>query len=107
MTHAPSNVNPAAPTIQRKVLPVVSEKARSTIRGGVRINVRVQLNPDGTVSSAALANPAPSQFFADLALKAARQWQFASPSSSPSEPLPPSTIIRFDFTQTSTAAYLP
>ena len=107
VTHAPSDVNPAAPTIQRKVLPVVSEKARSTIRGSVRINVRVQLNPDGTVSSAELANPAPSQFFADLALKAARQWRFAAPSSSPSESLPSSTIIRFDFTQTSTAAYLP
>ena len=107
VTHAPANVNPAAPAIQRKVLPVVSEKARSTIRGSVRINVRVQLNPDGTVSSAELANPAPSRFFADLALKAARQWQFAPPSSSPSEPLPLSTIIRFDFTQTSTAAYLP
>jgi TonB family protein len=107
VTHAPSNVNPAAPSIQRKVLPVVSEKARSTIRGNVRINVRVQLNPDGTVSSAELATPAPSQFFADLALKAARQWQFAGASASPSEPLPSSTVIRFDFTQTSTAAYLP
>jgi TonB family protein len=67
----------------------------------------VQLNPDGTVSSAELAAPAPSQFFADLALKAARQWQFAAPPSSSSEPLPSSALIRFDFTQTSTAAYLP
>ncbi len=117
VTHAPSNVNPAnvnpagsassiaTPSIQRKVLPVVSEKARSTIRGSVRINVRVQLNPDGTVSSAELANPAVSQFFADLSLKAARQWQFAAPSSS--DAMPPSTVVRFDFTRTSTAAYLP
>jgi TonB family protein len=76
----------------------------------VRINVRVQLNPDGTVSSAELAARAPSQFFADLALKAAQQWQFGAPSSpSPSSAsaLPPSTVIRFDFTATSTAAYLP
>jgi TonB family protein len=81
----------------------------------VRINVRVRLNPDGTVSSAELAAPAPSQFFADLALKAARQWQFGAPSSpSPSassgasaSTLPSSTVVRFDFTPTSTAAYLP
>jgi TonB family protein len=110
VTHAPSNVNPpapsiAAPSIQRKVLPVVSGKARSTIHGNVRINVRVQLNPDGTVSSVELAAPAPSQFFADLSLKAARQWQFAPPSSSGA--LPSSTVVRFDFTRTSTAAYLP
>jgi serine/threonine-protein kinase len=112
VTHAPADVNPAGsassiapPSIQRKVLPVVSEKARSTIRGSVHVNVRVQLNPDGSVSSAELDAPASSQFFADLALKAARQWQFAPPSSS--DTLPPSIVIRFDFTQTSTAAHLP
>src|SRR6266851_5872229 len=81
VTHAPANVNPVSPYIIRKVLPQVSEKSRSTIHGTVRINVRVQLNPDGTVSSAELAAPAPSQFFADLALKAAQQWQFGAPSS--------------------------
>jgi TonB family protein len=116
VTHAPANVNPASPSIIRKVLPQVSEKSRSTIHGTVRINVRVQLNPDGTVSSAELATPAPSQFFADLALKAAQQWQFGaasspSPSSASSRAsastLPSSTVIRFDFTPTSTAAYLP
>jgi TonB family protein len=105
-THSPANVNPVAPSIARKVLPQVSEKARNTIHGTVRINVRVQLNPDGTVSSAELANPASSQFFADLALNAARQWQFSAPSSS-SDVLPSSTIVRFDFTPTATAAYLP
>jgi TonB family protein len=80
----------------------------------VRINVRVQLHPDGTVSSAELAAPAPSQFFADLALKAAQQWQFGAPStpshssaSSGASAVPSSTVIRFDFTSTSTAAYLP
>jgi len=98
-------------------MPVVSEKSRATIRGTVRINVRVQLNPDGTVSTAELANPASSQFFADLALQAARQWQFAQPAdssnpassaaSSLSGSAPTSAIIRFDFTPTSTAAYLP
>ena len=82
----------------------------------MRISVRVQLNPDGTVSSAELATPASSQFFADLALKAAQQWQFGAPSSpSPSSAsvaasastLPSSTVIRFEFTPTSTAAHLP
>ena len=109
VTHAPANLNPASPSIIRKVLPQVSEKSRSTIHGTVRINVRVRLNPDGTVSSAELAAPAPSQFFADLALKAAQQWQFDAPSSpSPSSAASgASAVIRFDFTATSTAAYLP
>jgi len=102
-----SKVNAAAATVLRKVLPVVSEKARATINGTVRINVRVQLNPDGTVSSAELANPAGSQFFADLALKAAQQWQFGPPASDDTAPVPSSAVIRFDFTQITTSAYLP
>jgi TonB family protein len=102
------NANPLSPTVLRKVLPEVSEKSRATIRGTVRINVRVQLNPDGTVSTAELANPAPSQFFASLALKAARQWQFTAPPSTASGSSGArSAVIRFDFTQTATYAYLP
>ena len=104
---ASSKMNPLAPTILRKVLPVVSERARATINGTVRVNVRVQLNPDGTVSSAELANPAGSQFFADLALKAAQQWQFGPPTSDDTAPVPSSAVIRFDFTQITTSAYLP
>jgi TonB family protein len=82
----------------------VSEKSRSTIHGTVRINVRVQINPDGTVSTAELANPASSQFFAAAALKAAREWRFAPFSSASSSS---AAIIRFDFTPSSTSAYLP
>lgn len=104
---ASSKVNAAAATVLRKVLPVVSEKARATINGTVRVNVRVQLNPDGTVSSTELANPAGSQFFADLALKAAQQWQFGPPTSDDTAPVPSSAVIRFDFTQITTSAYLP
>ncbi len=104
---ASSKVNPLAPTVLRKILPVVSEKARSTINGTVRINVRVRLNPDGSVSSAELANSAGSQFFADLALKAAQQWQFGPPASDDTAPVPTSAVIRFDFTQITTSAYLP
>ena len=99
--------NSVSLTVLRKILPVVSEKARSTINGTVRINVRVHLDPDGTVSSAELANPASSQFFADLALKAAQQWQFGPPTSDDTAPVPSSAVVRFDFTQITTSAYLP
>lgn len=87
----------STPDVTHKVIPEVSQKARDTIRGTVRINVRVQLNSDGSVSSADLDSPAPSQFFANLALKAARQWQFAPSTGA-------SALIRFDFTNASTSA---
>ena len=100
----PAPASAANLSVVNKVLPEISEKARSTIQGTVRVNVRVRLNPDGSVSSAELDSPASSQFFAELALKAARRWQFAA---SDGGPVPASTVVRFDFTPTSTAAYLP
>jgi len=99
--------NSSTPTIVRKILPEVSERARSTISGTVRITIQVQLNPDGTVSSAEPSPPVVSQFFAELALKAARQWQFGPPASAPaSAAAPTSAVLRFEFTQTGTAAYV-
>jgi TonB family protein len=79
-----------------EILPDVSEKARATIRGVIRVGVRVHVDPTGNVTEAALDAPGPSRYFADLALKAARRWQFASPEigghSAPSE-----WLIRFEF----------
>lgn len=97
---ANSSAGPDAgsPEVVHKVIPDVSQKARSTIRGTVRINVRVQLNPDGSVSSAGLDSPASSQFFANLALKASRDWRFAPGTSS--------TVLRFDFTNSASTAYV-
>ena len=103
VAEAPGNANSAradagAPEVVHQVTPEVSQKARSTIRGTVRINVRVQLNPDGSVASAELDSPAASQFFANLALKAARDWRFAPGSSS--------ALLRFDFTNSASTAYV-
>jgi TonB family protein len=88
-----------APEVVHQTIPDVSQKARSTIRGTVRINVRVQLNANGTVASADLDSPANSQFFANLALQAARDWRFAPSANS-------SALLRFDFTNTGSTAYV-
>ncbi|HKF25139.1 MAG TPA: TonB family protein, partial [Candidatus Acidoferrum sp.] len=102
---AASTARPAAvaeagrPGPVHQVVPEVSAKARSTIRGTVRINVRVQLNPDGSVSSAALDSPATSQFFANTALQAARGWRFAPSGET-------SALLRFDFTNSGSTAYV-
>ncbi len=62
-----------------QVLPDVSEKARATIHGKVRVSVKVHVDPSGGVSAAEFDSPGPSQFFADLALQAARKWAFTPP----------------------------
>jgi TonB family protein len=86
-----------------QVLPDVSAKALATIHGVVRVAVRVHVDPTGNVSEAALDSHGPSKYFADLALQAARRWQFASPEvgghSAPSE-----WLIRFHFSPSGSKA---
>jgi TonB family protein len=87
-----------------QVLPDVSEKARVTIQGTVRVSVRVHVDSAGNVSEAELDAPGPSPYFADLALKAARRWEFTSPEiggrSAPSE-----WLIRFEFAPSGVKAF--
>ena len=90
--------------ILEQVLPDVSEKARATIQGTVRVSVRVQVAAAGNVSEAALDSRGPSQYFADLALNGARRWQFTSPEIN-GHSVPSEWLIRFEFSQSGTKAF--
>jgi TonB family protein len=80
-----------------QILPEASPGALATIHGVVRVSVRVQVDPSGTVSDAAFDSPGPSKYFADLALQAARRWQFTSPEAG-GHSVPSEWLIRFQFT---------
>jgi TonB family protein len=80
-----------------QILPDASPGALATIHGVVRVAVRVHVDPTGNVSDATLDSPGPSQYFADLALKAARKWQFNSPDVG-GHSVPSEWLIRFHFT---------
>jgi TonB family protein len=82
-----------------QILPEVSEKALATIHGVVRVSVRVKVDPTGNVSEATLDSQGPSPYFADLALKAARRWQFTSPEAD-GHSVPSEWLLRFHFTPT-------
>jgi TonB family protein len=96
--------SPAHGEVLDEVLPEVSDKARATIRGIVRVSVRVHVDPTGDVSEAALDSPGPSKYFADLALKAARRWQFASPEAG-GHSVPSEWLIRFHFSPSGSKAF--
>jgi TonB family protein len=83
--------------VLEQVLPDASEKALASIHGTVRVSVRVQVDPTGNVSDATLDSAGPSNYFADLALKAARRWQFTSPELN-GHSVPSEWLIRFHFT---------
>ena len=80
-----------------QVLPDASPGALATIHGVVRVSVRVKVDPTGNVSEATLDSPGPSAYFSDLALKAARRWQFNSPEAA-GHSIPSEWLIRFHFT---------
>ena len=84
-----------------QVLPDVSEKARATIRGTVRLSLRVHVNAGGTVDSAEPEPPAASQYFTDQAIKAAKRWQFSAPEVS-GRSVESEWLLRFEFTPTVT-----
>jgi TonB family protein len=74
----------AGQAILKQVLPDVPAKARNTISGKVRINVRVGVDANGSVVDARNESPGSSRFFGNLALEAARRWKFAPADVSPS-----------------------
>jgi TonB family protein len=84
-----------------QVLPDVSEKARATIQGRVRLDVRLQVNATGTVDSAELNGPASSKYFSEQAIQAAKRWQFSAPEVD-GRSVASQWLIHFEFTPTVT-----
>jgi TonB family protein len=103
--HAPvqSEAGPLIPNVGlvpgkviHQVLPDVPRQARDTIRGKVRVGVRVHVDLSGNVAGAKLDSPGPSRYFAQLALKAARRWKFG-PAKVTDRNVPSEWILRFEF----------
>jgi TonB family protein len=90
--------------VAHQVLPTVPQSARNTIHGKVKVGVRVQVDPSGKVTSATLASPGPSKYFAKLALRAAQQWQFTAPQAD-GQPAPSAWLLRFQFGRTGTQVF--
>ena len=93
---ATRGVGSAKGEVLDQVLPDVSEKARATIHGKVRVSVKVHVDPSGGVTGAEFDSPGPSKFFADLALQAARKWAFTPPEVN-GKSVPSEWRLRFDF----------
>jgi eukaryotic-like serine/threonine-protein kinase len=62
--------------VLQQILPDAPQKARDTIRGKVRLSVKVNVDESGAVTQATLDAPGPSQYFADRTLAAAKLWKF-------------------------------
>jgi serine/threonine protein kinase len=81
--------------VVKQFLPDASQRARDTIRGKVRINVRVHVDESGRVTQAAFEAPGPSQYFAERTLEAAKLWLFAPPKMD-GHNVPSDWVLRFE-----------
>jgi len=90
----------AAPSsgVLHEVIPEVPANARRTIRGHIKVWVRVIVNPDGSVLAAVPDRSGPSRYFQRLALDAARKWTFA-PADGSSQRI---MQVHFDFSREGT-----
>lgn len=88
----------ASPSLE--VIPSVPRSARETIRGTVRVSVRVIVDKEGTVLVATADDPGPSRYFERLAIQASKKWTFA-PADAEEQRI---MLVRFNFTRAGTTA---
>jgi TonB family protein len=100
----PPASTPARGQVAHKSMPEVSQKALETIRGKVRVSVKVNVDASGKVTNAAFEAPGPSKYFADAAIHAAKNWTFAPPSSN-GEKVPSEWLLRFEFAPAGTETF--
>jgi TonB family protein len=90
----------ATPTPINEVIPNVPQSALNTIRGTVRVSVRVIVDKEGAVVAATADEGSPSRYFERLAMEAAKKWSFA-PAESQEQRV---VLLRFNFTRAGTTA---
>jgi TonB family protein len=85
----------SAPTsaVLHEETPIVSRSARESIRGQIKIVVRVTVDRSGNVTGANTEVRGSSRYFAGLAADAARKWKFAPADNASSR----EWLIQFDF----------
>lgn len=71
-------------TVRHRVIPDIPKSARNTIHGTIKVTVHVDVGPSGKVVAAKFKTSGPSQYFAQKAMKAAEQWEFAPQSDTTS-----------------------
>ena len=93
-------VPPAEDVIHRVIFEDAPQSALDTIRGTVKVAIRVSVSASGEVSEATVDSPGPSKYFAKLAQQAAQQWKFTPTSGAAGD-----WILRFEFSNAGVKAF--
>jgi TonB family protein len=93
--------SPAHGEVAHQATPEVLQSARASIRGTVRVSVKVNVDRSGNVEDAELESRGPSRYFSRAALEAAQDWKFKAPEVGGRGVLS-TWILRFEFTRDGT-----
>jgi hypothetical protein len=96
-----ASIAASLPTVLHQEIPDVSRSARESIRGVIKIAVRVIVDRSGDVVAATLDNRVSSKYFARAATDAAKKWKFAQAADQASRVW----LLRFEFTRAGTTAH--
>ena len=97
----PAAEAPDAPTAAaNEVLPSVSRGALNTVRGTIRVSIRVTVDKTGAVVAATADEPGPSRYFERHSLEAARKWTFTPATAE----APRTMLVRFYFKRSGVTA---
>jgi TonB family protein len=91
----------ALPAVVHQEIPEVPRSARESVRGVIKIAVRVSVDRSGNVVAATLEHRASSRYFDRAATDAATKWKFAqAPDSTPR-----AWLLHFEFTRAGVTAH--
>ena len=106
--HAEEPIGPNLPAgamvhgeVLHQAAPEVLQSARNSIRGTVRVRVKVNVDRSGNVEDAALESRGPSKYFARAALDAAQLWKF-KPARVGGQGVLSTWILQYEFTRNQT-----
>jgi TonB family protein len=89
------------PSVLHQESPNVPQGALDTVRGHIKLAVRVRVDPTGKVVYASLASYSPSRYFTRVALETARKWRFVTADNQ----LPRHCMLWFEFTRDGASTY--
>jgi len=96
-----ASIAASLPTVLHQEMPDLSRSARESIRGVIKIGVRVIVDRSGNVVGASLDNRGSSKYFARAAIDAAWKWKFAQAADQASRVW----LLHFEFTRAGTTAH--
>jgi serine/threonine protein kinase len=95
-----ANVAAAPPTVLHQENPDLSRSARESVRGVIKIAVRVIVDRSGNVAAAMLDSHGSSKYFARAAVDAAKKWKFSQSPDDASRVW----LLHFEITRAGTTA---